>query len=64
MLLWKIEQFNKSETKWISNAGLNSAGADVETSRKAPLRVSFALKNKENYQANSALEGKCSLFLL
>lgn len=48
----------------MSNAIPGSARADVETLRKAPLRVSFALKNRENYQANSALEGKCRWVLL
>ena len=64
MLLWKVAQFNKFETKCISNAIPDSATADVETLRKAPLRVSFALKNKENYHANPALEGKCRLVSL
>lgn len=48
----------------MSNAVPGSARADVETLRKAPLRVSFALQNRENYQANSALEGKCRWVLL
>lgn len=43
-----MEQFNKPQTKWILDVIPDSARADVETLRKVHLRVSFALKNKEN----------------